>query len=95
MTNTAISFSWRNPMAMAAGRQIMGRNISFKISGKQNGNGKPGQDKRQKNHSGNDRKNAQNHGRQNGQNNQNNQNRKKPEPRDGYTLQELMNKWKI
>ena len=31
MTNTAISFSWRNPMAMAAGRQIMGRNISFKI----------------------------------------------------------------
>ena len=43
-------------------------------------------------------KNAQNHGRQNGQNNQNNQNnqnRKKSEPRDGYTLQELMNKWKI
>ena len=66
-----------------------------KNTGKQNGNGKPGQDKRQKNHSGNDRKNAQNHGRQNGQNNQNNQNRKKPEPRDGYTLQELMNKWKI
>ena len=63
-----------------------------KTTGKQNGNGKPGQDKRQKNHSGNDRKNAQNHGRQNGQNNQN---RKKPEPRDGYTLQELMNKWKI
>ena len=63
-----------------------------KNTGKQNGNGKPGQDKRQKNHSGNDRKNAQNHGRQNGQNNQN---RKKPEPRDGYTLQELMNKWKI
>ena len=26
---------------------------------------------------------------------QNNPNRKKPEPRDGYTLQELMNKWKI
>ena len=66
-----------------------------KNTGKQNGNGKPGQDKRQKNHSGNDRKNAQNHGRQNGQNNPNNQNRKKPEPRDGYTLQELMNKWKI
>ena len=69
-----------------------------KNTGKQNGNGKPGQDKRQKNHSGNDRKNAQNHGRQNGQNNpnnQNNQNRKKSEPRDGYTLQELMNKWKI
>ena len=69
-----------------------------KNTGKQNGNGKPGQDKKQKNHSGNDRKNAQNHGRQNGQNNpnnQNNQNRKKPEPRDGYTLQELMNKWKI
>ena len=63
-----------------------------KNTGKQNGNGKPGQDKRQKNHSGNDRKNAQNHGRQNGQNNPN---RKKPEPRDGYTLQELMNKWKI
>ena len=63
-----------------------------KTTGKQNGNGKPGQDKRQKNHSGNDRKNAQNHGRQNGQNNQN---RKKPEPRDGYTLQELMNNWKI
>ncbi len=40
-----------------------------KNTGKQNGNGKPGQDKRQKNHSGNDRKNAQNHGRQNGQNN--------------------------
>ncbi len=69
-----------------------------KNTGKQNGNGKPGQDKKQKNHSGNDRKNAQNHGRQNGQNNQNNQNnqnRKKSEPRDGYTLQELMNKWKI
>ena len=66
-----------------------------KNTGKQNGNGKPGQDKKQKNHSGNDRKNAQNHGRQNGQNNPNNQNRKKPEPRDGYTLQELMNKWKI
>ena len=66
-----------------------------KNTGKQNGNGKPGQDKRQKNHSGNDRKNAQNHSRQNGQNNPNNQNRKKPEPRDGYTLQELMNKWKI
>ena len=66
-----------------------------KNTGKQNGNGKPGQDKKQKNHSGNDRKNAQNHGRQNGQNNQNNQNRKKPEPRDSYTLQELMNKWKI
>lgn len=63
-----------------------------KNTGKQNGNGKPGQDKKQKNHSGNDRKNAQNHGRQNGQNNQN---RKKSEPRDGYTLQELMNKWKI
>ena len=69
-----------------------------KNTGKQNGNGKPGQDKKQKNHSGNDRKNAQNHGRQNGQNNPNNpnnQNRKKSEPRDGYTLQELMNKWKI
>ncbi len=69
-----------------------------KNTGKQNENGKTGQDKKQKNHSGNDRKNAQNHGRQNGQNNpnnQNNQNRKKPEPRDGYTLQELMNKWKI
>ena len=66
-----------------------------KNTGKQNGNGKPGQDKKQKNHSGNARKNAQNHGRQNNQNNQNNQNRKKSEPRDGYTLQELMNKWKI
>ena len=46
-----------------------------KNTGKQNGNGKPGQDKKQKNHSAiTDRQNAQNHGRQNGQNNPNNQN---------------------